>query len=188
MSSYAIASCNRRQFSLRTLFFVTTVVCLCAASFQASPLFAMAFVPIVAAALVGTLRAVAAANLESATAARRGLFATFCQSLAIVLSFLVVALGTLTAAAAVGSLYLLSAMVRAAAPLVPAVRKIARAVRRFVVAIWQRVQPAIAQFNLSAALRGARAKAVTATNTLAATGLRLWRRYWSPAGSSWTGS
>jgi hypothetical protein len=166
------------------MLFVTTLACLCAALFHASPILALAFVPIIAAALAGTFRLLSTDDEKRGLAARRGLFATFCQSLDIVLWLILVLLGTLAAATLAGLLFVLPATARAAAPLVPAVRKTARGISRLLLATWQRIQPTIVQLSLSTTLRWAHAKAVTATIRLASTGRRLWRTYWLPTRSS----
>lgn len=125
------------QYSLRSLMFVTMVVAVCAAIVRMSPLCALFFVPVLAAGLLRTVRIQMSMAGPQATPAPR-LFVVFCQSVGLIVSFLLVSLTAVAAAGAV-AVYLVIVLaghiVRAAHKVYwPTVKLAARTVQ----AIWRR--------------------------------------------------
>ena len=87
------------QFTVRSLIFITFVTAICAAMIAASAALAVILIPVVAMALFRTMRVVTTESQGKQHLAR-GLFGTFCQSVFLILSLIVVSVAT----AAVGTI------------------------------------------------------------------------------------
>jgi hypothetical protein len=168
---------RRYQFSLRTLMFITSVVCFAAALSGISPMIALGAAPFLAAAMFRTLRVVGRAQRE-APATRVRLFASFAQSLLIVVSLVVVAMVTSMAAALIGSIWMLELTVRAARMAFIVIHRLARFIRRTAIRAWKGVRPVALRINLPIVLYAVRERAVGATRQL----IQFCRWQISPAG------
>jgi hypothetical protein len=177
MSARGADYVSRRQFSLRSLFFVTTVVCLCAVLVGVSPPMGIFDLPLALAALIGTIKTTAIADGHRRQGFRYGLFASFCRSLVIVLSLVVVLTSLLTAAGATSSIFVLAWLARAVSPLISAVRFSLHCICRFAIGIWQRVRAAVARREFRRAFSWARSRSMVGTAWLARMSRRLWRSY-----------
>jgi hypothetical protein len=170
------------KFSLKGLMFLTFVVAVCSALVGASPVLAIIVVPLIAAALIRMIRVnQRIAGTTNDRTHRRGLFTSFCRSLALILCLLVVFTTASFAACVVGLLIALGAAARLCRPLVAIVRRYATIAWRVASSVWRSVRRRTHGVEVSHLFGLVRSHAVRGTALLIAACRVLIRHFWYPA-------
>jgi hypothetical protein len=170
---------KRWQFSLRTLLFLMSIVALCSMLIGVSAVLAIVIVPFFVFALVRTLRINAPATDEEHIARqRRGLMATFCASLVLILTLLAVSFATVVFALMAASLVVLDLVARYCKPIVANLQPVFRRAWWIAVRTGRAVASLASYSNIQRFLNWSSGNAMLATRYLvAATGI-LHRRCW----------
>ena len=169
---------GRLQFSLRSLFFVTFVAALCAALVRASPILAVVFVPLVALALVRTMRAAATNSLaEPDHGEAHGLLSTFCQSIVLIFSLIVVFAATMVTAGIASTFLVLGQVARLCPPTYAFLRACIVHGWRLTVAIWKKCDSLASYLQIGRAFCGIRDRAICGTAYFARLNRRLLRQF-----------
>jgi hypothetical protein len=173
---------RRWTFSLKSLMFLTFVVAVCSALVGAAPAAAVVVVPLIAAALVRTMRVrqrMAAVKHESSR--RRGLFATFCQSLALIVFLLVVLAAAFLSACSAGLLIALGVASRLSQPPMIVLRRVTVRTWQAATRFWNSVRLRTRGVKLASVFAKSRSYAIRGTVLLLSASRLLVRRCWNPS-------
>ena len=169
---------NRRrfQFSITSLMFITFVVAICAALMEMSAVLAAILLPIVAIALFRTTRVVAAASdVESEFAP--GLFGTFCQSVILIFSLIVVSICTTVTGAFACCVVLLRHFIQLIPPVYSSLCRCLVRAWQLMVVTWRICDSTFSYLRIDRAFRGTCDIAITLTTKLAGLDRRLLSRF-----------
>ena len=167
------------QFSLRTLLFLTTIVAFCAMLIGVSAVLAIVIVPFFAMALVRTMHTCRAhADESSNERKRRGLLATFCASLVLLITLVAVSVATALFAVAAAALLSLDFVARCSKPVIARLQPARKQASRMTRAAVRRLASLGSYSNIQRALHWSSANAKVGTRYLVATTSILHRRYW----------
>jgi hypothetical protein len=173
---------RRWTFSLKGLMFLTLVVAVCSAIVGAAPAAAVIFVPLTVAALLRTMRVrQRMAAVEHECGGRRGLFATFCQSLALITFLLIVLTAAFLSACGAGILIALGAASRLSHPLVMVLRRLVVRAWHVGATVWNSVRMRTRGLTLADVFGVVRSYAIRATVLLFSASRLLVRRCWYPS-------
>jgi hypothetical protein len=168
-------------FSLKGLMFLTFVVAVSAALIGASAVLAVLLLPFIVAALVRTARVRRQINIvEKQHPAQRGLFATFCQSLILIMSLVIVSSIAVFVACCAGLLILLGVVARFCQPAIAFLRGGAARVWPLVLRVWRRVVLLASHVSFGAIFLWVRDRAVNGALLLISVSRILLRRCWYP--------
>jgi hypothetical protein len=161
--------------------FLTFIVAVCAALIGASGVLAVLLLPFIVAALVRTARVRRQIDIvEQQHAAQRGLFATFCQSLILIVSLVIVSSIAFFVACCAGLLILLGMVARFCQPAIAFLRGVAARVWPLVLRVWRRVALLASHVSFGAIFMWVRDRAVNGTLLLISASRILLRRCWYP--------
>ena len=164
-------------FSLKSLMFLTSIVAVCSALIGVSAVLAVLCLPLIAAALVRTVRA---STRTGGGDQRRGLLATFCDSLVIVLCLIGASVTAFMAACCALALIVLCIAVRVCKPIAAVLSVGAKYLSQSMIQIWQYLKSPSFHAKSADAFDLVRAAAVTATVSRFSTCRALLRRWWYP--------
>jgi hypothetical protein len=164
------------QFSLKSLMFVTTLVAIGAALVGISMVLAVLLVPLIIAGLVRTIRV--AAHHEKIGSAKPALFATFCNSVALVVATIAVGLATMVVAAMAATLATLMLAVHVLRAARPIYQPLKRRLWQFIGAAGSMVVATVSRIRPILILRCLQVQAVARTLSLVAISRRLCRQCW----------
>lgn len=166
--------------------FVTMVVAVCAALVHISAVLAVMLVPLIAAALVRTVRVVT--REETARHAGRaapGLFATFCQSVAILIAMIAVGITAVSFAGITGLLIAVMVVIHVFRAARVVYRPVTNRIGFVLRSLAEQCRAIVSRIKPVAILRWLQLQAVTGTLWLFRVCRRLFRQSWSglpPAG------
>jgi hypothetical protein len=154
------------QFSLRTLLFLTSIVALCSMLIGVSAILAIVIVPFFAMALVRTLRTNRPlADEASIERRRRGLLATFCASLVLIVTLFAVSVATALFALATASLIVLDSVARCCKPVIARLQPIIKHAWRMSHVAVRHLASLASYTNIQRALNWSSANAILALGT-----------------------
>lgn len=167
------------QFSLRSLLFLTSIVAFCSMLIGVSAILAIVIVPFFAMALVRTLRTnQPPADETSIERRRRGLFTTFCASLALIVTLLAVSVATALFASAAATLIVLDFVARCCKPAIARLQPVLKQAWGVARVAGRHLASLGSYSNILRALNWCRANALLGTRYLVAATSILHRRYW----------
>ncbi len=179
VQSNATMALGRWQFQLRGLMFLTFVAALCAAVIRISVELGIVVFPLVAAALYRTIRvAKRDTAARSQDKAAGGLFTTFCRSLGIVLSMIVVSAVTLALGCLAVTLVILELAGRACSPPITLVCRCCFRGWRFGISVWNMLRSVASRLRIRQAFGWSRASLFKATVVIGQSDRRLFQRFW----------
>jgi hypothetical protein len=168
-------------FSLKSLMFLTFVVAVSAALIGASGVLAVLLLPFIVAALVRTARIRRQIVIvEQQHPAQGGLFATFCQSLILFMSLVIVSSIAFFVACCAGLLILLGVVARFCQPAITFLRGVVARVWPLVLSVWRRVVLLASHLSFGAIFLWVRERTVNGTVLLVSASRILLRRCWYP--------
>jgi hypothetical protein len=168
------------QFSLRSLMFVTMIVAVCAALVNISLVLAVLLIPLIATGLVRTMRVVMRHEaVGQRNGAVPGLFATLCQSIAILVAMIAVGAATVASAGLTATLIALMIVVHvfraARVAYRPVTTRASRVLRNLLLRCWA----VVSRIKPIAILRWLQLHAVSFTLALFGVCRRLYRQNWA---------
>ena len=172
---------RRCQYNLATLMFATFVVALCATLIRISPAVGVMALPLVAAALVRTMRARRRSRAtENPNQPAAGLFGTFCTSTGIVFSLILMSFVAASVACVALALVVVGVTVRVCWPAVIAITVVCVFLCERMRAAWHWLRPRLPTLSAKTTFVWARGHAVTRAAQSVRANRRLLARFWYP--------